>query len=380
MSCTLSMIQLNSGLDVHFNIKFDYRSVAKGDDMNSEASTVPKSILLSRPDRLGDVVISTSCIRAVRDKFPSAKIYFLVQSKYSLLVEDHPDLDGCVHLLDHDNEAELERILSDLDLDVVVHLNPNEAIERLCLKLGVPVRIGYSKDEGAGLTDWLPYRNKQLGAKHEGFLNFELLRCLNLSPPHELKPSLSISICHASSLPRVKEAYFLAHVSAHGTKPRLPSQFASDLMVKIALEFKLQVVLVSSEENASDLVEAQLRASGVDVLNLSGQTSLSELAHLCKKAKIMLTRDSGPAHLAAALGCPTLTFFLSPRRRMGPKRWKPLGEFVDIYTKSFWHFPFETQSRLAKRMIKRFVLKEAYEKAVSLMSKKGEAKDELRFG
>ena len=69
----------------------------------------------------------------------------------------------------------------------------------------------------------------------------------------------------------------------------------------------------------------RLRGKGKSGRNLVGRLNLAQTAWLLKKTRLFIGRDSGPAHLAAAMCCPTITLFGAPRPVDSARRWSPLG-------------------------------------------------------
>src|ERR1017187_7523610 len=65
-------------------------------------------LLIARPDRVGDVIISTSCLAPVRKAFPRGTIYFLAAERMRPLLENHPDLTGFIS-----DEAQIARLMPD---------------------------------------------------------------------------------------------------------------------------------------------------------------------------------------------------------------------------------------------------------------------------
>jgi len=61
-------------------------------------------------------------------------------------------------------------------------------------------------------------------------------------------------------------------------------------------------------------------------LNLAGKTSISQLASLISRCRLFITTDSGPMHMASALGVPVIAIFGRNQAGLSPQRWGPLGE------------------------------------------------------
>jgi heptosyltransferase-2 len=62
------------------------------------------------------------------------------------------------------------------------------------------------------------------------------------------------------------------------------------------------------------------------VYNLAGKTTLGQLVSLLKRCSLLVSNDSGPVHVAAALGTPVVSIFTRNQPGINPERWKPLGE------------------------------------------------------
>jgi ADP-heptose:LPS heptosyltransferase len=78
-----------------------------------------------------------------------------------------------------------------------------------------------------------------------------------------------------------------------------------------------------------------------EYMNLAGKTDLAELGWLFRHAAVVVTNDSGPSHLAAAVGCPLVTLFGRTAPMYGPTRWRPLSERAVVIAPSVSRKLFE---------------------------------------
>ncbi len=130
-----------------------------------------RTLILSRPDRVGDVVISTSCLAPIRAKYPGVAIHFVAAERMRPLLEGHPLLAGYIPL-----SADLTAEFQCLNAEAIVHLHPHEGCYLAAHRAGVPRRIGYPvRTQNHLLTDVIPDRRKE-GLQHEAAYNFDLLR------------------------------------------------------------------------------------------------------------------------------------------------------------------------------------------------------------
>ena len=83
----------------------------------------------------------------------------------------------------------------------------------------------------------------------------------------------------------------------------------------------------------ADIMDS-IPVSGTNHLNLAGQTDLAELGWLLNRARVLVTRTTGPSHLAAAVDCPQVVLFGRTEPIYSPTRWRPLTEKAVIIAKS----------------------------------------------
>ena len=110
-----------------------------------------------------------------------------------------------------------------------------------------------------------------------------------------------------------------------------PEERFCALALRIAQETNLGVLIVGGPEE----LEKSAMFSNLDkrINNLTGKTSLVELASLLKRSKLLVSGDSGPVHLACAVGTPVIALFRNDIPGKGPKRWGPWGKGSAIIEK-----------------------------------------------
>ncbi len=332
----------------------------------------PRCLVLTRLDRLGDVVITTACLAEIRRQLPDTRIIFAVREPFAFMLRGNPDIDACLTVAEDANPETLAGELRALEADAIVHLNPSMEIETAADKANIPVRIGYSRKRGERLTAWLPYRWKKTGCQHEALFNFDLLEPYQITAPRLLEPRVTVnaSVVEQARQQLQERPAALFHLASFGNKPRVPAPFFAEIARRLHERKGMKLVIVGVSEDDPGITPFLDRLGPIasSVLNLAGKTSVEELAGLSCAASLMVSRDSGPAHLAAAVGCPTLTFFINSTALMSPQRWNPLGKAVRIYTKPAFPLPYEPPHRLARRIVRRFDAEEAYQEAVHIMA------------
>jgi ADP-heptose:LPS heptosyltransferase len=294
-------------------------------------------LLIARPDRVGDVIISTSCLAPLREAFPRGEIYFLAAERMRPLLEKHPELAGFIS-----DPTQIERLTP----DVIVHLHPDKEVYLAAQRAAVPIRIGYrQKSPGRYLTHSLEDRRAE-GLKHEAAYNFDLLKLIGVGVPARLEANVHLSESALGSLraklpwPLESTPFAVLNPSAHSPVARWPIEYFLRLADKLRSDHGLLPVFIDTE--ADNRIPSRF-------LNLAGKTDLGELGWLLKHARVLVTRDTGPSHLAAAVGCPVVVIFGRTAPIYGPTRWRPLTEKTVIVTKSVPRKRWESQAKYWRR-------------------------------
>ncbi|MDP8258169.1 MAG: lipopolysaccharide heptosyltransferase II [Candidatus Aadella gelida] len=297
----------------------------------------PRRILITRTDRMGDVVLSTSVIRSVRKQFPEAYIAFMVRPENKDIVMCNPDLN---RVIVYDKYGLQKKFFSTVKFafalrkdkfDTAIMLHPTNRVHIMSFLAGISKRIGYDKDMGWLLTNKMPHK-KNMGERHETDYNKDLLAYAGFdvsgynNKPYMYTTSedkgLIDSIEKSHSL---KEKKIALHVGASCASKRWPPErFAkvADVLIK---EYGCDVVLIGADktEKYSSLVVSSMKENAVD---LTDNLLLGELAELLSRCMLFISNDSGPVHIASAVGTPAIVVFGRNDPGLSPKRWGPLGE------------------------------------------------------
>lgn len=321
----------------------------------ARSPTVLATLLLCRPDRVGDVIIATSCLEPIRRQRPADKLVFLAREAMRPLLEGHPLLDGFLALPRFDPDPKTlrarrrdwSRALAAWNADAIVHLHPDEAAQFSAQAVRIPRRIGY---RSSWWTDWtLTDRRRDRrhsGRWHEAESNFDLLAPLGIVAPavETLRPSIHLPDSWLQSL-RIRlaaagfdrfdesdEPYAVLNPTAYSLEHRWPPAHWAWLATELLKSGRFpRVFLVGESVNDPSAREIRhLLGAGVPgLIDLSGETSLAELGSLLRHARLLVSRNTGTTHLAAAVGCPTVELFGRLEGAYGPTRWRALGRSAE---------------------------------------------------
>jgi len=314
---------------------------------------------------MGDVVITSSCLEPLREALPGVELYFLAQPRMGALFREHPALSGFIGMPQQANAAQrmegLAAQLRKLAPQCIVHLQPDTEVEWAAAAAEIPRRIGYRLHGDKWLTESLPYTKKE-GQMHESFYNFELLELLGVAAPRKLTPKLTpdpVALDRlAAKLPAAltSHRYAVLHVGAHENKPRVTPEFFIAAARWLVEEKQCYVVVIGADHDDPQVAEiiGGMEQSAAWAFNFCGQTDLAEAAWLLREAVVVFGRDSGPAHLAAAMGARTVTLMLEPDQVNSARRWTPLGERSWVLEKPLRRRILESRPGFAMRNLRQF--------------------------
>lgn len=290
-----------------------------------------KTILISRTDSIGDVVLTLPLCIWIKEQYPNAKLIFLGRSYTLPVLKCLPQIDEFISWdeLEQSPSINREQLLSSKKIDVCIHVFPKREIAAMIKKIKIPVRIGTSHRSFHLLTcnQRVNFSRKKSNL-HEAQLNFELLRPLGLKEIPELNV-LSDMLgnhfhCPESSsnahFSNIKDAVIL-HPKSQGSALEWPLEKFIHLAERL-LEAGEKVVFTGTEKEGLLFREAIPKHPNCH--DLSGKMSLEELIAFISGSKALVACSTGPLHLAGASKIRAIGLF-SSRKPIHPGRWKALG-------------------------------------------------------
>ncbi len=308
----------------------------------TQAIRPSQHILVIRLDHLGDILPATAIPKVMKENFPARRVTFLTTAAGASLLENNPFVDEVITY-----EApwfakqarlarrgklkffELARVLKEKKIDLGLGLRGDLRENILMAVAGIRNRVGYGITGGGFfLTKELAYRR----AVHENEHTMDLLRALGVQI-HSLKPQIYFSETEKTLLEnRLSSWGFREGEKVVGFQVSAGTP-AKDWEIKnirqFLFDFKNQfpehrLAFVGSNAERMRQISEGGAAAGLDLV---GKTTLRELCFLMKKIQFFIGPDSGPAHIASAMGVPTL-FLYSGTNVF--EEWRPLGEHAQM--------------------------------------------------
>lgn len=289
-----------------------------------------KNIICFRNDRFGEFLLNIPSFRALKKSFPGSKLTLMTDVYVRELGErvDSADEVICWENRKHNALAILSLAfeLRRKDFQLSVAFNPSREFNIAAFLAGIPIRAGYDRKLGFLLTQRLADK-KHLGDKHEVEYNLELAKLAGASID-EKGISLAVDSSFSEDLLRncgLKEADAFVAIHPWTSDPvkQWPLRRFAELAIRLSALPGVTVVIVGGREEYPKSLEL---CRDLKACNLTGKTSLLQLAALLKRSKLLITGDSGPMHLSAAVGTKVLALFRNDIPGKAPKRWGPWGE------------------------------------------------------
>ena len=273
-------------------------------------------VLLIRTSALGDVVNCLPVLTALRRHRPEARIGWVIERSMAPLLEGHPDLDDLLLVdlrgwrkrpLAADTVAGVRRFLGDLrrfSADVVVDLMGNHKAGVLAALSLTDERIGARRVDRREPSSavWI---NRAVAVEETHAVDRALALLDELGVPREA-PDFGGDKLFPDAVPPVglPDGYFVVHPGAAWANKRYPAELWGRAAAAIERQASLPGLVVHGPGEA-ELATAAIEASG-GALAHAATEDLAELGSLLRGARLALGGDTGPTHLAHALGTPVL--------------------------------------------------------------------------
>jgi len=296
-----------------------------------------KNILAVRNDRFGEFLLNIPALRALKQTFPYAKIITVVNPYVKELAECIPFIDEIIEWEKQKStlseKLSLIGALKKRNLDMAIMLNPSKEFNIFTYLAGIPIRVGYARKWGFLLTHKMEDK-KYLGQKHEIEYNLELVRLIGANTD-DLTLSLKINDDINTGLGAGFDKGNLIAIHPWTSDPikQWPQRYFHQLAKRITLELDIKVVIIGGKPELAKRVEFSTDIAG-SLINMTGKTTLKQLAALLKKCKLLISGDSGPVHLASCVGTPVIAIFRSDMPEKSSVRWGPHSEGSAIIEKS----------------------------------------------
>jgi lipopolysaccharide heptosyltransferase I len=285
-----------------------------------------RNILIIKPSSLGDVVRTLPILVGLDQRYPHARISWLVRPDCAGVLEDSPHLDEIL-LFDRKHYGRIGRsllatrdfirfcsMLRRKEFDLVLDIQGlfRSAFMSLCTM--APVRLGFAR-----AREFAPcfYTHRVvIGRQAEHVVESTWHFAQRLGFGHlpkrfnvvidEASRQSAFAILEKNGVPPSQD-YFVFLIGGTSAAKQWPMEQFARLAEVCKTRYDRSVVLLGAGEAA--LAQTMLQHSRVEICNLVNQTRLKEAIALLHQANLVVGNDSGPLHIAAALGKPTIGLY-----------------------------------------------------------------------
>lgn len=298
-----------------------------------------EKILISRTDRIGDVVLSTPVFKSLKNSFPSVSISVLVRPYTKEIVTDNPNID---EVIIYDPEGEhrtikglfkLAKEIESRNFDTALILFLDFKVGLLAYLSKIPKRIGPgTKLAQIFLTDRIKQHRSKVG-RHETDYNLELVEFLGANPirqseiyiPDEITKKIDrfffeLPTPNSKLQTRIVGIHPGSGGSARNWRPERYIELADKIIEKTSA-----TVFITGGPAEEKLVDGILNNIKGKAFKYISYIGLKELAGVIKKFNVIVGPSTGPIHIATAVGTPVVSIYC-PIFVCQPKRWGPIGK------------------------------------------------------
>lgn len=306
-----------------------------------------KNILISNPAHLGDVLIASSVLPALRQKYPTAKIGIVIGEWAVTLVKDMPGIEY-VHIVDHwklnrSPSSRLKKVIRylstrktalneiksikyEIAIDLYLYY-PNSSV--LFWQADIPVRIGFATG-GFGslfthLASWEAYDNHIIHQYQKLFAH------LDIAPEWlaNARPVIKTGTAVQSSLVNRSKPYrLIIHPGSGDPRKRWMPESWRELITELIATGRFEIFCTGASAEEAEQID-ELIHNVPFCTNLSQKLLWTEFVNLISSADLLIGVDSVAGHVASALQTPCIIIAAA----MGnPSHWRPLGNHVHVLT------------------------------------------------
>jgi len=290
-----------------------------------------RRLLCVRLDSLGDVLMCTPAMRALRQAVPGRTLTLLGSPSGAVARPFIPELIDAIPWEApwsnrapfppaHANGLALVGALAAraFDAAVIFTTYTQSALPAalLCQLAGIPLRLAHCRENPYGLlTDWIPDPEPATIVRHEVQRQLALVQrvgCRSAAPGLSFVPRPADVAATRARLGAAgidpDRPYLLLHPGAGAASRRYPAGHWAQVLRLLAHDPQLPLVLTGNAAE-SELVDQIQFASAVPAISLAGRLTLGELGAALQRAAVVVTNNTGPAHVAAAVGTPVVDLY-----------------------------------------------------------------------
>ena len=306
-----------------------------------------KNILVAALVNLGDVVLATSALAILRQHFSGAKITMMVKPAAYEVVSDNSLVDEVIQFDYEPKKSSWGVMLKALRLirrqkfDLAISLDRKLRPALLFFLAGIPTRLGPDKvfDDNQSRVTWLftdtVHIAHDLETTHQAETYQAIVRALPGCTDAQGWPVMSRTrLPHEMRMQKLMATLTkerLIALCVKGTFPlkTWPKEYFCKVIDALAAKYDASFFIIGSDDDRS-YAEEVIGLAKTEVRNFCGTTTIIDLSALIRQTDLLITVDTGAAHVAATTGVKMVTIYGCT----SPKRWHPINDNAVVLTSS----------------------------------------------
>jgi heptosyltransferase III len=288
------------------------------------------SVLVSRTDKIGDVILTLPLITELKRLLPNSRISFLISKKLENLIDGYKDVDKVFFIED----INLNNFLKENNYDVAISVYPRKELAIAFYKAGIKYRVGTAYRLYSVLFNQRIKEHRKYAEKHEADYNLNLLSFLGKEISLDKKfffkySDEEMNIVQNKVHFNLNEKFVVIHPGSKGSARDLPIDRIMKIpeyIIKNHSDYKIVLTGIPQEKPITLLFKEIYKDK---VIDLAGEISLRELLILIDKSSLFISNSTGPIHIAGALNKNIIGFYPNSAP-MNATRWKPLSSNAKV--------------------------------------------------
>jgi heptosyltransferase-3 len=296
-----------------------------------------RSVLIIKLRYIGDVLLATPTVRAIKAARPDVRVTMMVNRGTEDVLSGNPDMDEIV-ILDKGSLAAQWRFIAGLRrrrFDTVIDLTDGDRSAFLSWISGAPVRIGFNDEHRWRGRCYTQVIQPVPGMRHRIDRDLEVLKPINIQAGSKdlqlwLTPEEEDSadqLLDQLGVQRSQSIVMLQPGARYWFKAWPPERFA-ELADRLMSQYGCQVLIGGSDQDIDLAQQIQQMAKSRPII-MAGRTTIKQFAAIAKKSALFIGSDSGAMHIASAVSTPVVALF-GPS---SPREWGPRGGPVEVLDK-----------------------------------------------
>ena len=266
-------------------------------------------ILVIRFSSIGDIVLTTPVVRCLKKQYPQAQLHYLTKKQFASILQSNPYLDK-IHLLEGDLQpVVLELLKEKFDYVIDLHNNLRTKYIKVLLRQAFNSRIESFSVNKLNIRKWLLTRLKWKWMPDVSIVDryFETVKSLGVKndgqgldyfiPEEEEIKKDDLPMSHSLG-------YIACAIGGQHETKKMPLEKWKTLCAQMPFP----IVLLGGKEDV-DIANEIREVDEVKIYNASGKFSLNESADIVKRARVVITHDTGLMHIAAPFKKPIISIW-----------------------------------------------------------------------